>query len=133
MDKKERNAKVKQIYVDQTNKNIDQTVKIIEKIPELAKAFAGKSIKRSCMGILQSMDVWELLEKKPKTPKEKEITKKELAGILCKNLELSLPDLPSLLNMRKVDLALLIEGLTSIVEVEGMDEVQAYLDKQGEE
>jgi len=130
MDKKERNTKVMQIYVDQTGKNIDQTVKIIEKIPELVKAFNGKDLRRSCMGILQSLQVWETLKKPIKTPKEKEITKKELANILCKNLDINLPSIPSLLNMKKIDIANLIEGLTSIIEVEDFDDVQQYIEKQ---
>ena len=46
MDKKERNSKVVQIYTD-NNYDIDATVKIIEKVPELAASFAGKSIRKS--------------------------------------------------------------------------------------
>lgn len=131
MEKKERNAKVKKIYIDDANYNIDETVKIIEKIPELAKEFNGKSIRRSCMGILQSLQVWRKMEKVEK-PKEQELTKKELALIFCEALEINLASIPTFLNLKKVDICLLIEAMTAYVEIEQIDEVKSIIEKKKE-
>lgn len=130
MEKKERNEKVLRIYVDQANYNIEETVKIIEKIPELAGSFTGKDIRRSCMGILQSMQVWKKLEKPATVKSEKDITKKQLANILCKALEIELVGVPTLLNLKKVEIAFLIDALTTFIKVDGFDDVQEFLDKQ---
>ena len=110
MDKKERNGRVVKIYTD-NGKDIDRTVSIIETIPELAKAFNGKNIRRSTMGILQVAKVWEKLPEKPKAPKDNGPTKKELATEFCRKLEIDLADVPTLLNMKKAEIKILIDAI----------------------
>ncbi len=118
-EKKDRNTKVVKIYVD-NNHDIDATVKIIESIPELAKTFVNKDMRRSAMGIIQSAGKWKKLEKPAPKKKDEGPTKKELAGIFCNCFDLEVSDVPTLLNMRKVELAILIDAF----QVVGLDTYQ---------
>ena len=134
MDKKDRNSRVVQIYTD-NGKNIDETVKIIEKIPELAKTFAGKNMRRSCIGILGTVPgLWVKLEKPVKKVKD-EPTKKELATIFAGLIDSEISEFPTLLNMKKVEIARLISAVNSVISEsmilnkEVLATVEKYIDK----
>ena len=135
MDKKERNKKVIEIYTN-NNYDIDATVKIIEKIPELAAGFSGKSIRKSCIGILNTVTgLWRKLEKKPAKPKKDEPTKKELANIFCGLIDLPVSDIPTILNMRKKEIALLVQAMDDMGDIEeehekGVLTALTYLNKK---
>lgn len=134
MEKKDRNKKVLEIYVDQTNYDIVETVKIIEKLPELASQFTGKDIRKSCMGILQSMQVWRKLDRPANVKGKNDLTKKNLVGIFCKALEIEVADVPTLLNLKKVEVARLIIAMSFYnPEIEQISEVQSFINKQEKE
>ena len=114
-EKQVRNSKVVKLYVD-NNYDIDTTTKIVESIPELAKTFTGKSIRRSCMGILQSMGQWKKLEKPVTAKAEQDITKKELLEVFCRLTDTAASDYPTMLNLRKIELANLIMHVNDIVQ-----------------
>ncbi len=105
MDNKERNRRIIKLYTD-NNKDIDTVVKIVESIPELKTSFGKKDIRKSCIGILNTVKgLWVKLEKKKAEPKDKTITKKEIVVLLLKALELEVKDFKTIQNMNKGELA----------------------------
>ena len=134
IDKKERNSRVIKLYTD-NGKNIDEVVKIIATIPELAATFHGKNVRKSCIGILNTVaGLWQKLEK-PATQKKDEPTKKEMLAVFCELLGIELSDFPTLLNLRKIEIArLIVETQDRVFEDIMLDEkslqpILKYIDK----